>query len=207
MTNTQVSAIIPLAVLQAVRTLDQQGPERMVQYHDEVAPKRLGMNPTVTAQIERYRQLAQRNGVVDADEVVQLFRLVGRRGDANLAFSQGGRLAAQHALQQTPAPLKIASKMAPGPVKRRMGLRSATRLAASVFGSTVTVDEQDGVVAVAQPATTEATPDGASCSFYGSALAEILRSTTNFDGALLHETCMTRGGDCCRWHTGNNQGW
>jgi hypothetical protein len=179
----------------------------MVEYHDEFAPKRLGMNPTVTAQIERYRQLAQRNGVVDVDEVVQLFRLVGRRGDADLAFSQGGRLAAQHALQQTPASLKIVHKIALGSVKRRMGLKSAMRLAATVFGSTVTVDEQDGVVAVAHHTTTEATPDGASCGFYGSALAEILRSTTNFDGALLHETCMTRGGDCCRWHTGNNQGW
>ena len=207
MDTTQISAIIPLAVLQAVRTLDQQGPERMAEYHDELTPKRLGMNPTVTAQIERYRQLAQRNGAVGVDEVVQLFRLVGRRNDAGLAFSQGGRLAAQHALRQTPTPLKIANKMALGSVKRRMGLKSATRLAATVFDCTMTVDEQDGVVAVAYHATTKATPDGSGCGFYGSALAEILRLTTEFDGALLHETCITRGDECCRWHTGNNQGW
>ena len=207
MDTTQINAIIPLAVLQAVRTLDQQGPERMAEYPDDLAPKRLGMNPTVTAQIERYRQLAQRNGAVEVDEVVQLFRLVGRRNDAGLAFSQGGRLAAQHALQQTPASLKIANKVAVGAVKRRIGLKSATRLAATVFDSTLTVEEQDGVVAVAHHATTEATPHGSSCSFYGSALAEVLRSMTEFDGALLHEVCLTRGDECCRWHTGNNQGW
>jgi hypothetical protein len=179
----------------------------MVEFHDEFAPKRLGMNPTITAQIERYRQLAQRGGSVEVDEVVQLFRLVGRRSDAGLAFTQGGRLAAQHALQQTPASIKVAHKMALGPVKRRVGLKSATRLAATVFEAELTFNEDDSLLAVAHHATAEATPDGASCGFYGSALAEILRSMTDFDGALLHETCVTRGDDCCRWHTGNNPGW
>ena len=206
MEPTQTSAIVPLAVLQAVRTIDQQGPERILQFNEDLVPKRLGMNPTVMAQIERYRALALRNDVVGLEEVVQLFRLVGRRADAGLAFSQGGRLAARHALHQMPAAVRIAHKIGPQRVRHRLGLSAATRLAAKVFGATMSFEGEDGVVVVAHPVTTEATPEGVGCSFYAAAMAELLRSLTNFDGAMLHDVCMARGDECCRWHTGYNQG-
>ena len=79
-------------------------------------------------------------------------------------------------------------------------------LIAKVFGATMSFEGEDGVVVVAHPVTTEATPEGVGCSFYAAAMAELLRSLTNFDGAMLHDVCMARGDECCRWHTGYNQG-
>jgi len=202
-----INAIIPLAVLQAVRAIDQRGPERSAECQDEFTPKRLGMSPTVTAQIERYRQLALRRDAVESDEVVQLFRLVGRRADAGLAFSQGGRLAARHALQQLPGAVKLAHKVAPSGAKRRIGLRSATRLTERVFGAAMSLDPEQGVVVEAHPPTTVVTPAGVGCSFYSAALAEMLRSVADFEGAMLHDVCVARGDDRCRWHSGTKQGW
>jgi len=202
-----VNAIIPLAVLQAVRTIDQSVPDHSAEYQREFTPKRLGMSPTVTAQIERYRQLALRGDEVDDEEVVQLFRLVGRRADAGLAFSQGGRLAARHALQQIPGAVRLAHKMAPPGTRRRIGLHSATRLTERVFAAAMSVDPEQGVVVEARPTTTVVTPAGVGCSFYSAALAEMLRSVTDFEGAMLHDVCMARGDDRCRWHTGTGRGW
>ncbi|UCG86784.1 MAG: hypothetical protein JSW71_23295 [Gemmatimonadota bacterium] len=202
-----ISAIIPLAVLQAVRAIDQRGQERSAEYQEEFTLKRLGMSPTVTAQIERYRQLALRKDEVELEEVEQLFRLVGRRSDAGLAFSQGGRLAARHALQRIPGAVKLAHKVAPFRARQRIGLRSATRLAASVFGAAMSLHPEQGVVVEAHPTTTVVTPGGVGCSFYSAALAEMLRTVMDFEGAMLHDVCVTRGDDCCRWHTGSKQGW
>ena len=44
-----------------------------------------------------------------------------------------------------------------------------------------------------------ATPEGQACTFYGSALAEILRLLTGFEGAMAHERCRARGDDRCFW--------
>jgi hypothetical protein len=203
----QVSAIIPLAVLQSVRTIDQQGPELGAEYEDGIGPKRLGKSPTVTAQIERYRQLAVRNTAVEAEEVLQLFRLVGRRSDAGLAFSQGGRLAARHALEQISGAAKVVRKMVPARVGQRIGLRWAARVTKRVFGAVMELDPEQGIVFEAGPNTTVLTPDGVGCSFYSAALAEMLRSVTHFEGAVLHDICMAHGDDRCRWHTGSQPGW
>lgn len=202
----QVNAIIPLAVLQAVRTIDQQGPEPGAEYQEDIGPKRLGKSPTVTAQIERYRQLALRNNSVEVEEVVQLFRLVGRRPDAGLAFSQGGRLAARHALEQISGAAKLARRMAPARAGQRIGLRWAARLTQRVFDAVMELDPERGIVFEARPQTTVVTPAGVGCSFYSAALAEMLRSMTGFEGAVLHDVCLARGDDCCRWHTGLQQG-
>jgi hypothetical protein len=102
--------------------------------------------------------------------------------------------------------MRIAHKVAPERVRQRIGLAAATRLAARVFGATLLPDSRDGVAATAHPAATQATPEGVGCSFYGAALAELLRALTDFDGAMLHDSCMARGDECCRWHTGYNQG-
>jgi predicted hydrocarbon binding protein len=37
------------------------------------------------------------------------------------------------------------------------------------------------------------------CGFFGAALAELLRTFTDFDGALFHTECRARGATVCRW--------
>jgi len=206
MDATRINAIIPLAVLQSVRSLDQQGPGRAPHYPEDLAPKRLGMNPTVMAQIERYGKLAHKGGLVDIGEVGQLFRLVGRRSDAGLVFNQGGRWAARRALSRISTTTRLAHKVAPARMQNRIGVAIMRRLAGRVFGITVSLDETCGIVATANPEWAEVTLDGTSCGFYGAALAELLRELTEFDGAMIHVACSARGDGGCRWQTGNNDG-
>src|SRR4051794_41302665 len=66
--------------------------------------RRLGLSPTVAAQIQRYRGAAERDGSVELDEAVSVLRLVGRRPDAALVFADAGRRAARYATRaQRPA--------------------------------------------------------------------------------------------------------
>ena len=204
---THINAIIPLAVLEAVRSLDRLVPQDSPEYQNELAPKRLGMNPTVTAQIERYRRLVRRGADVDAGEVAQLFRLVGRRSDAALAFSQGGRWAAKKAYAQRSPVSRVVNRILLPLARDRIGLASATRLAARVFGAVMSQGGVRGVVVEAAPPSIEATPAGEVCGFYGAALAEVLRCFTDFDGAMVHSACRARGDELCRWQTGSTRGW
>ena len=58
------------------------------------------------------------------------------------------------------------------------------------------------VVAVVHVPLVEVEADGVICGFFGAALAEVLRSYTEFDGALEHSSCRARGDDECRWESG-----
>ena len=52
---------------------------------------------------------------------------------------------------------------------------------------------------IAKPLSILALPDGSGCSFYGAALAELLRVLTGFEGAMNHERCRGRGDNSCVW--------
>src|SRR2546425_12522510 len=85
-----VDAMVPLTILDAIRSLDEPVADGLHEFHHELAVKRLGMSETVAVQIDRYRRLARRGRRVEAEEVAALFRLVGRRSDAGLVFAEAG---------------------------------------------------------------------------------------------------------------------
>ena len=201
MDTKRVNAIIPLAILQTVRQLDQRVPEGLEEY------RRLGNSTTVAAEIERYRKLVRGGADVAAEEVAQLFRLIGRRPDAGLVFSDAGRRAANEAADGLSVASRCALRVAPSFLSRRLGLASATRIAVDVFGVNMVVDEHDGIVADADLPSAHGIPERGGCGFFGAALAELLRLLTGFDGAMVHAACRTRGDGACRWHTGKNSRW
>jgi predicted hydrocarbon binding protein len=77
----------------------------------------------------------------------------------------------------------------------------ARRLAARFFGVALTKQGRRLVASAEHTVSADGTPDGSSCKFYASAVAGILAAFTDFDGALLHETCAARGDGACRWYT------
>jgi hypothetical protein len=90
--------------------------------------------------------------------------------------------------------------VAPRPLRSRLGFTVATRLATRVLGVGIT---REGGVALARPipgASSELEGDRA-CTFYGSALAELLRLLTDFDGAMVHVACRARGDTECQWRS------
>jgi hypothetical protein len=199
--NSRVNAIVPLAVLRTLQQLDHADPVDLEEFAEEVARKRLGTSATVSAQVQRYERLVKRGAAVDPDEVVQLFRLVGRRNDAGLAFSQAGRVAAEEMLKQTSAASRLVHRAGRVVSRQRANLALATRLADRLLGASMTFDEQSGIEAVANGPLTDAAPDGGPCEFFGAALAELLRRCTDFEGAMLHQTCRSRGDETCSWHS------
>jgi hypothetical protein len=195
--SSSLPALVPLSLLEAIRNLDTPVEDGLEELADEIVVRKLGLSPTVAAQIQRYRQAAERDAAVEVDEVVSVIRLVGRRPDAPLVFSDAGRRAARYAARARSAgPLVRATA---GGVGRRLAQRSVGRLARRVFGGELRAGPDESEVVMAEPLSIAAMPDGAACAFYGAAYGELLRLLTGFEGAMLHDRCRSRGHDACVW--------
>lgn len=200
-TSTAVPALIPLSLLEAIRNLDTPVEDGLDELAEEIVVRRLGLSPTVAAQIQRYRHAAERDGAVDADEAISVLRLVGRRADAPLVFADGGRRAARYATRVHARPSWTLSRVTAGGLTRRIARRSAAHLARRSFGGDL-LPMADGVqVRMAEPLSFRAFPDGSACDFYGAAYGELLRRLTGFEGAMLHERCRARGDEACVWQS------
>lgn len=189
----------PLAVLEAVRGLDAPEQDELDEFHEELTVKRLGLSRTVADQIERFRRLARRGARADIEEFVALLRLVSRRHDARLVFTEAGRRVAQFSVRQLAWPLRLAARVLPWGLGRWVGMALARGRARAFLGVTLRSDDGVPVATLDDAPALRATPDGAACAMYGSAIAELLRLLTDFDGAMLHVTCRARGGSTCEW--------
>jgi hypothetical protein len=200
-TSSAVPALIPLSLLEAIRNLDTPVEDGLDELAEEIAVRRLGLSPTVAAQIQRYKQAAERDGAVEADEAVSVLRLVGRRADAPLVFADAGRRAARYAARAHARPAWTLSRVTAGGLTRRMAQRSATHLARRAFGGDLR-PAPDGIqVRMVEPLSFKAFPDGSACDFYGAAYGEMLRRLTGFEGAMLHERCRALGHEACVWQS------
>jgi hypothetical protein len=200
-TTAAVSALIPLSLLEAIRNLDTPVEDGLDELAEEMVVRRLGLSPTVAAQIQRYKQTADRDGGVDADEAISVLRLVGRRADAPLVFADAGRRAARYAARAHARPAWTISRVSGGGIARRMAQRSAGHLARRAFGGELTADAEGLEVRMPDSLSVTALADGSACSFYGAAYGELLRRLTGFEGAMLHERCRSQGGDACVWRS------
>ena len=200
-TSSAVPAVIPLSLLEAIRNLDTPVEDGLDELAEEMVVRRLGLSPTVAAQIQRYKQAADRDGGVDADEAISVLRLVGRRADASLVFADAGRRAARYATRAHARPSWTLARVTAGGMTRRLAQRSAGHLARRAFGGELRSAPEGIEVRMAEPLSFKALPDGSACAFYGSAYGELLRRMTGFEGAMVHERCRGRGHDACVWQT------
>lgn len=184
-----------------MRSLDSPSDEEVAEYVDELLKKRLGLSETVAAQIGRYGAVARRDGTVRAEELVQILRLAGRRTDAALVFADAGRRAARRSLARLSATGRWAARYLPRSLRRRVGFGLARRAALEVWGAPLARDGRDAVAALESDVAVLATPDGAACTFYAAALAELLRQLMDFEGAMTHVACRSRGDARCEWRT------
>ncbi len=168
---------------------------------EEIAVRRLGLSPTVAAQIQRYRQSAERGGTVDTDEVLSVMRLIRRRPDAALVFADAGRRAARYAARARGRSSRTLMRICPKRVARRLALRSVARLARTIFDGELSERDRIVEIRMTAPLSIVAAPGGEACLFYGSAYQEMLRGLTGFEDALLHENCLSRGQPVCLWRT------
>jgi hypothetical protein len=196
-----VPALLPLSLLEAIRNLDTPVEDGLDELAEEIVVRRLGLSPTVAAQIQRYRTAAERDDTVELDEVVSVLRLVGRRPDAPLVFADAGRRAARYAARSRGRSVRTFARVSPSALARRVSLRAAAGLARRVFDGELRAPAHDTEVRMTDPLSILAFPNGAACAFYGSAYGELLRCLTAFEGAMLHDRCRSRGDDACVWRS------
>lgn len=194
-----VPTIIPLSLLEALRNLDTPVEDGLEELAGEIVAKRLGLSATVAAQIARYEGQVKRSEPVSVDEAISVFRLAGRRADAELVFADAGRRTARYAARRGPALKRAAVRMVPGGLGRSLGASAVGRAARQVLGLKVEVGDSGAEAEIVKPLSILALPDGSGCTFYGAALAELLRVLTGFEGAMVHERCRARGDTVCRW--------
>lgn len=193
-----VPAALPLSLLEAMRALDVPRPDALDETHGELAAKRFGLSRTVEAEIARLERLTRREDAVPGQEFAALQRLVARRPDAALVFSEAGRRAARRAVKDLAASARLARRLAPGGAGTWLGLRLARGIARTTFGVQLDASAHPARATLDGPLAAVSDP-GPACSFIGSALAELLRRLTSFDGAMLHVTCRSRGAASCAW--------
>jgi predicted hydrocarbon binding protein len=195
-------SILPLSVLEAMRILDSPSDEEVAEYVDELLKKRLGLSGTVAAQIGRYEQVVRRDGTVTGAELEQILRLAGRRTDAPLVFAEAGRRAARRALARLSGAVRWCARHLPGPLGRAVGFRAARRSAYEVLDVRLARGRGTVTAGLDHATAVLATPDGAACAFFSSAVAELLRQLAEYEGGLTHVRCRARGDDRCEWRTG-----
>jgi hypothetical protein len=196
-------ALIPQSLLEAIRNLDTPLDDGLNELAEEMMAKRLGMSHTVALQIDRYQDSARRKQLVPLDEVILIFRLVGRRPDAALVYADAGRRAARYAVRGAGWGTRAILGVLPGAMRRNSGRGIAARLSHARLGVELERHpRREGEILtarVAESLATRAGYPGTGCAFYGAALAELLRMTSGFEGAMVHEHCRAKGEAYCSW--------
>jgi hypothetical protein len=86
--SATVDPLVPLVLLEAVRSVDMPVGELEAEFVDELRTKRLGLSDTVLAQIRRYNEAVRRGHRLPFEEAAGIAKLIGRRPDAE-AVSRG----------------------------------------------------------------------------------------------------------------------
>src|SRR5438309_5464012 len=95
------------------------------EFAEELLSKRLGLSNTVAMQLAQYETLVRRDARVDPALVEALLRLVGRRPDADLVFSDAGRRAARRAVRRLSGLSRLAAQLVPSTLGYTMARRAA----------------------------------------------------------------------------------
>ncbi len=205
--RTGVPAFVPLSLLEALRNLDTPQDDGLEEIAGEVVAKRFGLSGTVAAQIERYEEGVEDRQDVARDEAVGVFRLVGRRPDAALAFADAGRRAARHAAEGAGAGARTIMRMAPEGMSRSMGFRTAAKIAAQQFNAELLGSGKSIEARIDDPLSIAAMPEGEACVYYGAMFAELVRVLADMEGAMTHDRCRGRGDAACVWRWAGAEGY
>ena len=195
-----VNAIVPLSLLEAVRSVDiPEGEDVDVEYVQEHRNKRLGLSDTVIAQIRRYKDALKRNQPIAIHEASGISRLIGRRPDAESIFTRAGGIVANRIYQMISTTRRQVIHLLPGFLARPLAFRQVKRAGEKYLGASVRRVGASIVVGIKESVTFETAPKGIGCLYYESALRELLRLLVNGGGMIDHVHCRERGEDICEW--------
>jgi len=194
-----VDPLIPLSLLEAVRTVDLPDIDLEAEFVHELRNKRLGLSDTVFAQIRRFTEAVKRKQRTDFVEATGIAKLIGRRPDAEAVFREAGRCFARQVYVTISPVTRRMMRSLPALLTRPLALRHVRRVArrymhgsARRMGGTIMLDVSDSV-------TRDAAPKLAGCAFYESALRELIQLMVGGVGAVDHVRCASRREGSCEW--------
>src|SRR3954464_6233182 len=133
-----VNALVPLSLLEAVRSVDiPEGEDIDVEYVQEHRNKRLGLSDTVIAQIRRYKEALKRNQQIAIHEAGGIARLIGRRPDAEGIFTRGGTIVADRMYEMISATTRQIIHLLPGFVAISLAFRQVKKAGEKYLGASV----------------------------------------------------------------------
>lgn len=167
--------------------------------------RRLGLSSVVEDQIRRYADRREKDAI-SAEEVASLLRLIDRRPDAPTIFREAGRRLARRTLGERRLPGRLATRVLPDGLRRRLALRRVRRLAAAL-NPTATVDSGTTPATLevvgSLPARALANPDG--CAMLSGAMETVLGRYLGPSVRVRHPRCEASD-DRCRWTAEDPEG-
>ena len=195
-----VNAIVPLSLLEAVRSVDiPEGEDVDVEYVQEHRNKRLGLSDTVIAQIRRYKDAMKQNQQIALHEASGIARLIGRRSDAEAIFIRAGSIVANRVYELISTTTRQIIHLLPGFLARPLAYRQVKKAGEKYFGASVRRVGASVVLGVKESVTHGTAPRAIGCLYYESALRELLKLLVNGGGMIDHVRCMEKGEDTCEW--------
>lgn len=191
---------VALALLEALRTSDT--PTRTLEAEDftQSLPRRLGLNEVVARQIRRYETLRKRKRKLDASELADLCRLVGRRPDAGDVFARAGRLLAREHMEDRSLPARVGARLLPEPLARRRAASTLEKLARRVNpGATVRRELVPLTLIVEGSLLAKACGDSHGCRLLLASLEALAAGYLGEEIAAAHPLCEARGDSACVW--------
>ena len=194
-----VDPLIPLSLLEAVRTVDLPDNDLEAEFVHELRNKRLGLSDTVFAQIKRFTEAVRRKQRTDFEEAAGIARLIGRRPDAEAVFREAGRFFARQVYGTLSPVTRKLLRSLPALFTRPIALRQARRVATRYLQGSVRRVGGTILLEVEESVTRDAAPKLGGCSYYESALRELIQLMVGGVGAVDHVRCATRGEGHCEW--------
>jgi len=194
-----VDPLLPLSLLEAVRTVDLPEGELEAEFVAELRNKRLGLSDTVFAQIRRFTEAVRRKQQQSFDEAQGIARLIGRRPDAEAVFREAGRYLARHSYKTISPLTRTLTRSLPAIIARPIALRHVRRISARYAAGTIRRVGSTILLVVPKPVTLEASPRQGGCAYYESALRELMQLLVGGVGGVEHVRCAGRGEGDCEW--------
>jgi predicted hydrocarbon binding protein len=196
---TNVDALLPLSLLEAVRNVDTPSDQFDTEYVDELRNKRFGLSDTVYTQIKRHTEAVRRRQRIDKDEAIALAKLIGRRPDAEAVFRAAGRFMGRESYHTVPAVSRKMMRLLPSALARPLAFRRARKIAARYLNGNVRRVGSFLLLEVPRSIMVGTAPGAIGCAYYEAAFRELLLLLIGSIGAVEHVRCIGRGEGTCEW--------
>src|SRR5947209_603803 len=196
---TNVDALLPLSLLEAVRNVDTPSDQFDTEYADELRNKRLGLSETVYAQIKRHTEAVRRRQRIDKDEAIALAKLIGRRPDAEAVFRAAGRFMGRESYGTIPAVSRKLMRLLPSALARPLAFRRAKKIASRYLNGNVRRVGGFLLLEVPRSIMVGTAPGAIGCAYYEAAFRELLLLLIGSIGAVEPVRCIGRGEGTCEW--------